>query len=46
MLDPKTLEPVREPIPVGLNPLGMVASGSSIWVIGTGDNTLTRIDYR
>jgi streptogramin lyase len=46
VLDPETLLEVRKPIRVGLNPIGMVASGNSIWVIGTGDNSLTRIDYR
>jgi YVTN family beta-propeller protein len=46
VLDPETLQEVAKPIPVGLNPIGMVARGSAIWVIGTGDNSLTRIDYR
>jgi streptogramin lyase len=46
VLDPQTLLEVGKPIRVGLNPIGMVANRNSIWVIGTGDNSLTRIDYR
>ncbi len=46
VLDPKSLQPVRAPIPVGYNPGAMVADGRSLWVVGLGDDSLMRIDYR
>jgi YVTN family beta-propeller protein len=46
VLDPKSLQPVRAPIPVGFNPGAMVADGRSLWVVGLGDDSLMRIDYR
>ncbi len=46
VLDPKTLQPVQDPIPVGFNPGAMVADDRSLWVVGVGDNSLMRIDYR
>ena len=46
VLDPKSLQPVGDPIPVGYNPGAMVADGRSVWVVGLGDDSLMRIDYR
>jgi YVTN family beta-propeller protein len=46
VLDPKTLEPVVAPLPVGYNPGAMVADDRSVWVVGLSDDTLTEIRYR
>jgi YVTN family beta-propeller protein len=46
VLDPKTLQPVQDAIPVGYNPGAMVADDRSLWVVGLGDDSLMRIDYR
>ena len=46
VLDPKSLQPVEDPIPVGFNPGAMVADDRSLWVVGLGDDSLMRIDYR
>ncbi len=46
VLDPEDLQPVGEPIPVGYNPGAMVADDRSVWVVGLGDDSLMRIDYR
>ena len=46
VLDPKSLQPVEDPIPVGFNPGAMVADDRSLWVVGMSDDSLMRIDYR
>ena len=46
VLDPKSLQPVGDPIPVGYNPGAMVADDRSVWVVGLSDDSLMRIDYR
>jgi DNA-binding beta-propeller fold protein YncE len=45
VLDPETLRPAAEPIPVGLNPIGLATDGRSVWVT-TLDNAVTRIRVR
>ena len=42
--DPETLEPVAA-LDVPPNPYGMTAGGGHVWVTGTGEDTVTRIDY-
>jgi YVTN family beta-propeller protein len=44
-IDPKTNKLVAA-IPVGHNPISMVAGSGSIWVVNDGDGTVTRIDAR
>jgi serine/threonine protein kinase len=42
--DPETLDTVAA-LDVPPNPYGMTAGGGHVWVTGTGDDTVTRIDY-
>ena len=42
--DPETLDTVVA-LDVPPNPYGMTAGGGHVWVTGTGDDTVTRIDY-
>ncbi|MET0768811.1 MAG: protein kinase, partial [Solirubrobacteraceae bacterium] len=44
VVDPETLETVVA-LDVPPNPYGMTAGGGHVWVTGTGDDTVTRIDY-
>jgi outer membrane protein assembly factor BamB len=44
-LDPKTGEPVGEPLRVPSNPWAVAAGAGHVWVSGVAGNTLTRIDY-
>jgi hypothetical protein len=43
-VDPKTGEPVGDPIEVGRNPFAMVAHGKSAWVTNLAGGSVTRID--
>jgi DNA-binding beta-propeller fold protein YncE len=44
VVDPETLATVVA-LDVPPNPYGMTAGGGHVWVTGTGDDTVTRIDY-
>ena len=44
VVDPETLDTVVA-LDVPPNPYGMTAGGGHVWVTGTGDDTVTRIDY-
>ena len=47
VLDPESLRPVQDPIPVGVNPIALAASADgAVWVTSLGDNTVTRIELR
>jgi DNA-binding beta-propeller fold protein YncE len=45
-IDPKTSRVAGKPIPVGLNPVAVEISHSTVWVTSVGDNALTRIAMR
>ena len=45
VIDPESLEPVGEPLPVPLNPWAVAAGAGHVWVSGLGTGALTRIDY-
>ena len=44
-LAPKTGEPVGTPMRVPHNPFAVAAGAGHVWVTGTADSTLSRIDY-
>ena len=46
VLDPESLELVEDPSRSASTPAAMVADDRSVWVVGLGDDSLTRIDYR
>jgi streptogramin lyase len=43
-LDPRTLHPTGDPIPVGRQPADIAVGEGSVWVADAGDGTVTRID--
>jgi outer membrane protein assembly factor BamB len=45
VLDPDTLRPRMDPIPVALNPIALAEGDGAVWVTSL-VNTVTRIDYR
>jgi streptogramin lyase len=44
-LAPRTNDPIGRPMRVPHNPFAVAAGEGHVWVTGTADNTLTRIDY-
>jgi DNA-binding beta-propeller fold protein YncE len=45
-IDPRTSRVAGDPIPVGLNPIGVDVAHGSLWVTNSTDRTVTRIDLR
>jgi streptogramin lyase len=45
-IDTRTSRPVGTPIPVGFNPVDVVAGPDAVWVAGRGDDTVTQVAYR
>jgi DNA-binding beta-propeller fold protein YncE len=43
-LDPRTLEPLGDPLPVGDEPASVSVGADAVWVANGGDGTLTRIE--
>ena len=45
-IDTRTYRLVGTPIPVGFNPVDVVAGPDAVWVAGRGDDTVTQVAYR
>jgi len=45
-IDPQTARVTGDPIPVGLNPIGIDAGERTVWVTNAGDDSVTRVDLR
>jgi DNA-binding beta-propeller fold protein YncE len=45
-IDTRSFRPVGAPIPVGRNPVDVVAGPDAVWVAGRSDDSVTRVAYR
>ena len=45
VLEPQSTAPLQPPVTVGLNPFALAGTAHSVWVTGTGEDTVTHITF-